>query len=450
MIRAILTDVVGHASAILDIAEFPDVATCPGSPTVPRCFDLDDDGYTGIDSCPAGEGSDPDDRTPLVFPGALEIAGDGVDNDGLFGERTVSDGNGIFVDSLAGDDAQTGAMFDPVRTLTRARALSDASGLDVWFLAARDEPYTAIDPSVVGTADLIGGLDGDTWLPVATRSKLATDALVDDNRVIAHIDVDTIDTVSDPIASLLDVNVAHLRTSDSATRLTVVQSHVGHAEIANVAFVRFFASDIDRLDVSSSSVTVSHSRIFNGAELQAGVPEFSLTLINSVIFAGASESAAFTNGGTLLLFHCSVFANDGFAAVGVVDAPWGLVGNAFVGGAPAGAVRAAINSAGVFIGNAAVGVPVISQDDDPVPLADVNTCNFPSCLSGPESAHDNIEVANGGFASLFHLSAESPLTDGAFDATALAGVPSSVVVDFDFQCRYGDGAPDYGVDEVVE
>jgi hypothetical protein len=97
-----------------------------------QCFDLDRDGYPGTDANGGTCGSDCDDWNPMVFPGAPEICGDGIDNncngvvDEGCGGCTDHDGDGY----LGGTDPSCAVDCDDFDASVNPGAQEICDGID--------------------------------------------------------------------------------------------------------------------------------------------------------------------------------------------------------------------------------------------------------------------------------------------------------------------------------
>lgn len=125
-----------------------------GSP----CTEPDDDG-DGFSEC-AG---DCDDADPSINPGALEVCGDGVDQDcdGKSDAEPPCSGIGTFVSQKKGNVGATGTASDPVATITEGIARATQIGVPTAVIVAAGDYTEAI--AIEGDISLVGGYDPESW-----------------------------------------------------------------------------------------------------------------------------------------------------------------------------------------------------------------------------------------------------------------------------------------------
>jgi hypothetical protein len=132
---------------------------CDGDNLELLLFDLDHDGFTaGYGSAELAE-PDCNDEDVRTFPGALEIADDGSDNDcSGDGDLEAAAGVGIYVDQQDGScsDAQAGTIAVPNCTLEGAADLGPGN----LFVAEGDYDETRMDYADVV---IFGGYDASDW-----------------------------------------------------------------------------------------------------------------------------------------------------------------------------------------------------------------------------------------------------------------------------------------------
>jgi hypothetical protein len=129
-----------------------------GGTSSSTCDDVDHDG-DGTSSCTG----DCDDQNPFVHPGALEICGDGVDEDcdgkDNLGEECA--GYSVYVSQLKGSVGAKGTMDDPVATIAEGVSHAQLLGGQAAVLVAAGS--YAEDVTVVGKISLVGGYDPGDW-----------------------------------------------------------------------------------------------------------------------------------------------------------------------------------------------------------------------------------------------------------------------------------------------
>lgn len=191
-----LTDVVGHAAtaplalaAPFDVG-IPVVTPVPSTcahPAPAGCPDADGDGALGIDDdcvVPAGAELDCDDDDATVFPGGLELPGDGKDNDCLGdGDSIIDEAGWVFarceshedprcVDGT--DEGHAGTRADPHLDLIVALAAAAASGKGV--IADGTFSFDAGVTLVLADAPVVGGISAELgWqrVPVVDGAPLS-------------------------------------------------------------------------------------------------------------------------------------------------------------------------------------------------------------------------------------------------------------------------------------
>lgn len=123
--------------------------------------DADEDGFSECDG-------DCDDSVPFMYPGAIEICGDDIDEncDGKSDQELPCDGIGTFVSETKGNIGATGTMKDPVATIGEALEKAaiiraNSMGEPTAILVAAG---TYIEDIVLtGNISLVGGYDPEDW-----------------------------------------------------------------------------------------------------------------------------------------------------------------------------------------------------------------------------------------------------------------------------------------------
>lgn len=120
------------------------------------CVDADGDGgFTGCDAYTTRP-LDCDDDDDTVGPGALEIYGDGIDQDCDGVDLTAIAGAGIFVSPTGIDTPTCGTLSSPCREPAHAEPLAHAAELPIFLAAGTYGPFTT-------RVSVWGGFDGVTW-----------------------------------------------------------------------------------------------------------------------------------------------------------------------------------------------------------------------------------------------------------------------------------------------
>jgi len=137
----------------------------------PLCTDADGDGFFGPgEGCAVGQATDCDDTRTLVFPGAVEVAGDDIDDDCdgtlLSFDDAEAEGRAIFVAPDAPVDA-AGTRTEPVDlVVAAARAATQRATLHL-----QAGTYALPDDRVFLHGSMVGGY-GPDWQPGSTRTTL--------------------------------------------------------------------------------------------------------------------------------------------------------------------------------------------------------------------------------------------------------------------------------------
>lgn len=121
-----------------------------------QCHDNDGDGVTDC----AG---DCDDDNEDIRPGALELCGDGIDNDcnGEKDDVSVCKGKGAFVSETTGNDNNPGTAASPVKTLYQGiqNAIFIGNGTPVVVANGKYQE----DVTLIDEISMYGGFDPGTW-----------------------------------------------------------------------------------------------------------------------------------------------------------------------------------------------------------------------------------------------------------------------------------------------
>jgi len=122
------------------------------------CDPVDDDG-DGYSECDG----DCDDTLDFVHPGALEICGDGLDEncDGATDLQPPCGGLGTFVSQLHGKNGAPGTLEEPVATIAEGIQRALQIGVPTAILVAAGQ--YAEDVTLSGSMSLLGGYDPESW-----------------------------------------------------------------------------------------------------------------------------------------------------------------------------------------------------------------------------------------------------------------------------------------------
>lgn len=438
-VHATLTDDIGHVrerelplpAPFVDGIPFGPPQSCPSGAGTP-CVDEDGDGASAIaPDCPTG--TDPDDQSLLVVPGAFEIPGDGLDNDALGGDASLDETLAVFVDSEAGDDATgDGTRAAPVRTLDAAQdlaALRPQPGAILLALAHR--PGTPYEGTRAVSRSVIGGRAPGTWEDLGEVSDI------------------------EPGFTGGPLLIARVSTGGHSTlsSLTCVASRLGSLQL-NGGVGRFFRCQVGA-SVPNNGVLIAFASVLGGVTLD-GCDTARLHVTNSTV--------ASVGGGCTSARLDLAAINSALGGVRVFNADVVLFHSVVRGTLSAqtmrlfslGTIHQTLNGA-PLIEHRELGTPnparssvvlldtLLDQGGHTSALltfgtvgiteeADVSAGNFPAAA----------EVDNVVFGAEGDL---ANLRDRARDATT-RGAPPSVVADPQGACRFVDTAPDIGPGEL--
>lgn len=403
---------------------------CPPAPGQ-SCVDFDGDGHSSVFSC--ADGDDPQDDEPSAFPGAPELPGDGLDNNGVAGEVVIDESSGVFVDSEAGDDANDGSRLAPVRSLSRGKALRPTPSAFL-YLAARATPYAfAVESDAVGTS-ILGGLDPTSWARTAARSAVAGN--IQSPAVLDSVETEGAIIGNARLAILIRTRAGSLRVFDLNFGDQIHPS--AFALASSFGTITASLGRLDLIEVTTNSLE-SESDVFGQRIVirgPANVRQNSTTLVNSVVTGGLTVT-----GGTLNAVHCTFTSLDG-VPVSIKETSAAIVGSALIATGATLALYAETVSLTVLGSNLANdGGALMRVRFESVPdIEAVNSCAFAGCIT----AAGNMS-APAGFTSEFHLGEASAMRGAA--ALGSFSPPPSAAADVDRDCRFADDAPDIGADE---
>lgn len=455
-----LHDRVGNA-AVLDVTTVP-LALAVLSPCAPLddtadCLDFDGDGDFAITARCGVRGGDCDDTDPLTRTDGSEIPGDGIDNDCAGdGDAPLDESTGVFVDPAAAVGG-SGTRAAPVRSIDEARALLAGRG---WLFLA-EATGTTYPTSGNLNVSLVGGLTS-AWARVpAARSRVSvaglsiqqdgTELVVIDGVTLVNVNLPSVPVVADVRLSLRRsaspwplIATRRFLASDGEVRPLeigpgVTGSLISHS-IINEGIVLGDGSDL--LIVASDADDVADAK--PGPDMRAGAGA-RLEIISSLVPPIAC------NGCTLRVTH-SVLAtaeSDITALIDVVGSPVNveLRNNIFFwpdGDAGDTCVRndngRVLALANLFFAPFA-GALLLSDSTFSATNVDViNACGPPDCVDGDRNLSGDPRFS----AERAHLELSSPAVGAA--AVAYQGLPASVAVDIDGECRTAI-APEIGADE---
>jgi hypothetical protein len=427
-LRAELVDRFGHAAhiALVDVTFVEQGELCP-RPAGVTCVDFDGDGAFAASSC--GAGSDLHDRDATSYPAAFELPGDGRDNDGIAGDGAIDELAGMFFDCDNGDDATAdGSRAAPWRTL---QAASDAleGFVPIVFLAACSDAYVAANTNQ-DFSGVVGGLDPTTWQPTGERSIVR-------GRFNAFGFADSIES-DDPFLVFGGIAV---RSSLSELQMSnggrVVSSSVGTAQVLGPAVM--VDTTIATL-LCSAPLVLHRVHVLEGTTLSG---EASIASTSSVL-QSASGPAMQVNGALSIdLFHTTLLSLDPSQVAALSAQATGeirIVASSIVNASSFYALDTERDVLTLVDSNVFSPGPALRVGID---VVDINTCGGDGCVRAerntaldPQSGVD------------FRLPSTSPLRSPGVLAIA-EGAPTTVVSDFDGDCRFADGSADVGADEVT-
>lgn len=424
--------VVELAAPYADGVPFTTAGGLCAPPPGTSCVDFDGDGRSSVFSC--ADGDDPRDDDASVFPGAPELPGDGLDNNGIAGDLAIDESSGIFVDSTAGDDGNAGTRTSPVRTLGAAKALLGSGGF--LFLAASATPYSfAVANDARGTS-ILGGLDPSSWTRSEARSVLLGD--VQSASLLDSVETEGTFVGNGPLLFVIRTHAGRLNVFDTSNTDQVHPS----AFVIDSAFgsIDTHSGRVDLIDVTTNVISIANDLFGQRVVVNGPVStiDSSVTLINSVVTGGVVTNRTVFNA-----IHSTLLGTEGPAFYGA-DTAGTLAGSAFVRTGATVAVDGNNLGLSLFGSNFTNdgGSLIRVRFDNVTDIDAINACAFTGC----NIASGNISVPPG-FTSAFHIGEASAMKDAA----VVAGfqMPPSAASDIDRDCRYADGTPDVGADESL-
>jgi hypothetical protein len=276
-----VTDAVGHltSGAPLLPVRFVAARLGPCAPlTAAEDVDMDGDGQKAANT---PRGIDCDDGDPLVFDGAPELPGDGVDNGCRGGaDAPIDDGTGVFVDPSAGaDDDACGTAIAPCQTPLQAQGRAAALGLSRMYLVEADQ--AVLQSGVALRLDVVGSLvrDGDVWRRGGAPSAVAADSVDAAVRVIDGVHLPFTPSFAPGSVVVLRDSVL-LAGADVHARAMIVDSEVVGQLTVTAAGTRVLRSRTDAISLSAPGMHIAWSTIDN---LVAAATGATLDVSSSVV-----------------------------------------------------------------------------------------------------------------------------------------------------------------------
>lgn len=442
-VRASFADLYGHtASDVLVPLPVPHEAGLTFSLVAPPCVipgldcsDSDGDGALAGVACLAA--SDCDDRDPLVYEGAVELPGDGRDNACAgTGDMPIDEAAGVFVDPVDGQDTGDGTRSAPFKSFL----LAEAMALD------EQKPFVFIATGTVNVgatirASILGGLDPVTW----QRGTDPTVAKVSGVCEAIRVRAPALDTLEHCGAVFSEVPATLVRLR--ATEISALAPT--HGVDVNASFLlsvrepsRFTTSSADVATVDSG--VLFHRSFFHQIRIGTrGILTATSTVVENVSGPAALDCADCAGAA---LFH-SVAVSRGAPVLRASQAASLLV---------ADSVLMQLDPVPVIAITAASSPPSVVRSTLFTPGESLATVDGVSLDASAVLASDALDVSEllleaPGFelGTPGHISALSPLVGrGSVQDIIDYAAPLSVAVDIDGDCRYGDGAPDVGADEL--
>ena len=444
-IEVSLADGFGHTASALPAALPPPFtsgvpfvdgggAICP-APAPIACIDFDGDGAPQSAAC--ANGGDLDDADALVFPGAFEVPGDGRDNDLVGGDAPLDDAAGIFVHADVGSDAAAGTRAAPIQTLGEARARVQGGAASVLFLARATAPYV-IDELAFDV--LIGGLDGVTWQRTGERSDISVGGYTDLREYTEGVRI-----LGTNAVYVLDGTVQRVVVDGTTTRIaepaTVVDSTLGELEVrASASGTRFLRVTVTGIAYVDGQLVADRSSFLDEVDVE---DVFGRLLATNTRFDYDAAPIDCWDCARIELHHCTLLSRSSGAALFF---------------ATSGATALVTNSVLLSFGQTPLfvtGLDELVLDHNllfgPSAVATIEgvdvTLDELEALPAPVAATGNAFVDPELQLATLLLAPTSPARDAGGNAVA-SGAPTTVLADAEGQCRFGDGQPDIGMDEV--